>query len=351
MQLLRWTPVTWADQYHGVWLNSLNLLVTVTAVPAVVPGASAPSAVGNLSVAVLPSGLLTSLDGTSAPSNSSTVVTAGSWGDAVCDSGVVVYSHTALVVAFEPPPNTPHVPSGYTVHVSTAQTFPTNASTFTVAVAPGGSLSATVGLPLPWQPTALRFLVPGLVPNTPYFVRVAADPPTLPLGVVTILPRAVPLVFGTIGQPGSGCVCAGVLAGVPCGAVASHSAAAFTPQRPSICKFVQHGAGWGSWPLRNSPPRPLLSRATCCDHGKRGRVCLSGPAAWFCAPCSLCAAPSRQPPPLEAPPSPPSAPLVALPPHEARSPLAPASSVPRRIEGPKHLWAVAVVPGHDAPSL
>jgi hypothetical protein len=236
VQLLRWTPSAWADDYRGVWLDALSLLVTATAVPAAVPDGSS---VGNLSVAVLPTGLLTSLDGTSAPSNSSTVVAAGSWGHVVCDAGAVVYSHTALAVAFEPPPGASYAAPGYTIQVSTSMDFPANASTRTMLLTPGGSLTTTVGLPPPWQPTALRYIVRELVPDTAYYVRVGAAPPALPAEVTAILLQAVPVVFSAVGEPGSGCSCTSVRAGTLCAAAPSQTASAFTPRRPVIGTCVR----------------------------------------------------------------------------------------------------------------
>jgi hypothetical protein len=231
MQVLRWTPSTWAVDYQGVWLDTLSLLVTATSVP---DSALVSSAVGSLSVSVLPSGMLTSLDGTSDASNSSVVVAAGSWGDAVCDGGVVVFSHTALAVAFEPPPNASYVPLGYTIHVSSLRAFPANASTIVVPVTPAGSLVSTVGLPPPWLPSALRFVVPGLLVDTAYYVRVGVTPPTLPAEVSTILPRAVPVVFSALREPSTGCSCASVRAGMPCGATPSQNAVEYMPRRPVI---------------------------------------------------------------------------------------------------------------------
>ncbi len=219
-----------------MWLDALSLLVTATAVPAAVPDGSR---VGNLSVAVLPAGLLTSLDGTSAASNSSTVVAAGSWGHVVCDAGAVVYSHTALAVAFEPPSSASYVAPGYTIQVSTSRDFPANASTHTVPVTPGGSLTATVGLPPPWQPTALRYIVRELVPDTAYYVRVGAAPPALPAEVTAVLPRPVPVVFSAVGEAGAGCPCASVRAGAHCAAAPSQNASEFTPRRPVIGTFTR----------------------------------------------------------------------------------------------------------------
>jgi hypothetical protein len=197
VQVLSWSPSTWASDYRGQWVDTLTLLVTTTSVPVAVrsdPSARSAVAVGALQVTVKLSGELTSLDGTSAASNASTIVSAGSWGDIVCDGGVVVYSHTALVVAFEPPANASYVPASYTIQVATAASFPLDdPSTRTVAALPGGSATATVALPLPLSATALRYIVPGLTTGTPYFVRVRAAPPELPADVT--LPRPVPGVF------------------------------------------------------------------------------------------------------------------------------------------------------------
>jgi hypothetical protein len=230
-QLLRWTPSTWAMDYHGAWLDSLSLLVTATSVPGTAP---VGSAVGSLSVSVLPSGMLTSLDGTSAASNGSTVVAAGSWGDVVCDSGAVVFSHTALAVAFAPPPNASYVPSGYVIHVSSSRAFAANASTIVVPVTPAGSLGSAVGLPPPWLPTALRYVVAGLAVDTAYYVRVGVTPPALPADVSTILPRTVPVVFSALSEPGTGCSCGSARAGLPCAAAPSQAAVEYTPRRPVI---------------------------------------------------------------------------------------------------------------------
>jgi hypothetical protein len=228
-----------------MWLNSLNLLITVTAVPTMPTNASG---VGSLSVSVLPSGALTSLDGTSTPSNSSTVVTAGSWGDVVCDGGVVVYSHSSLAVAFEPPPTAAYAPSAYTIHVSTSRAFPAEPSTRAVLVTPGGSLAATVALPAPWLPSALRYVVNELAPDTGYYLRVGVSPPSLPVEVSTVLPRPVPVVFSALGEVGTGCACASLRESLPCVATPSLNASAFTPHRPvigklrSVCVAVLHYA-------------------------------------------------------------------------------------------------------------
>jgi hypothetical protein len=235
--VLLWTPSTWAVNYHGIWLDSLSLLVTVT--EASLPARSDPSlrratAVGQLRVDVLPEGNLTSLDGTSAPSNASAVVTSGSWGDVVCDGGVVVFSHTALVVAFQPPPNASYTPSTYTLQVSASDAFPDGALADRVVTTADGSAAATVGLPLPLSPSALRYLLPSLTTGTSYFTRVAVGPPTLPSEVVAILPRAVPVVYSALGQPGLGCACDSVRFRAACDAVPPVVAGGVAPTRPAI---------------------------------------------------------------------------------------------------------------------
>jgi hypothetical protein len=197
MQILMWTPSSWASDYRGQWVDTLTLLVTAMSVPTTMrshPSTRSAVAVGALRVAVLPSGNLTSLDGTSAASNATAVIDSGSWGDVVCGGGVVVYSHTALVVAFEPPANASYVPASYTIQVATAASFPLDdPSTRTVVVSPAGSVTATVALPSPLSAGALRYLIPGLATGTPYFVRVGAAPPSLPVDVS--LPRPLPTVF------------------------------------------------------------------------------------------------------------------------------------------------------------
>jgi hypothetical protein len=170
-------------------------MVTVIEVPAMVhtdPSVRSAVAVGALRVTVLPSGSLTSLDGTSAASNATgtALVTAGSWGDVVCDGGMLVYSHTALAVAFEPPANASYVPASYTIQVpvATAASFPAgDPSTRTVVVSAATSAVGAVTLPSSFTSSTLRHVAPGLTAGVPYHVRVSAAPPTLPADV-TLLP-------------------------------------------------------------------------------------------------------------------------------------------------------------------
>jgi hypothetical protein len=197
LQVLSWSPPTWASDYSGQWVDTLTLLVTAIEVPVTAhtnPSVRNAVAVGALQVTVLPTGDLTSLDGTSAPSNASATVSAGSWGDVVCDGGVLVYSHTTLVVAFEPPANASYVPTSYTIQVAIDAMFSANdSSTRTVVVAPASSAAGAVALPPPFSTTALRYIVPGLDTGVPYHVRVSVSPPVLPVDLT--LPRSVPSVF------------------------------------------------------------------------------------------------------------------------------------------------------------
>jgi hypothetical protein len=196
-QVLAWSPSTWASSYSGQWVDTLTLMVTLDEVPAMArtdPSVRSAVAVGALRVTVLPSGNLTSLDGTSAASNATALVTAGSWGDVVCDGGVLVYSHTALVVAFEPPANASYVPTSYTIQVASDARFSANdSSTRTLVVAPTSSAAGMVALPPPFSATALRYIVPGLDTGKPYHVRVSVSPPVLPVDLA--LSRSVPSVF------------------------------------------------------------------------------------------------------------------------------------------------------------
>lgn len=192
--MLVWTSV-WATDYRGQWVDTLTLLVTAVEVPSDVrsqPSTRSAVAVGALGVSVLPSGNLTSLDGTSAASNASAMVTAGSWGEVVCNGGVVVYSHTALAVAFEPPANAGYVPASYNIQVATTPDFPVNA-THTRVVSPASSETTAVALPPPLPLSALRYVVTGLATGTPHHVRVSVAPPTLSNEV--LLPRALPSVY------------------------------------------------------------------------------------------------------------------------------------------------------------
>jgi hypothetical protein len=226
-----------------MWLDSLSLLVTAAAVQPSADASRAAVAVGTLTVAVLAAGNLTSLDGTSAASNATAVVSGGSWGDAVCGGGVVVYSHSALVVAFEPPANASFVPSSYSIQLSTSSEFPPGASTRSVVVTPSGTTAPALALPPPLSATSLHYVVAGLATGTPYYTRVGVTPPALPTEVTSVLPQAVPVVFSPLGEPGEGCSCASSLVGPTCPTLSSGGAAAVTPHRPVIGECCSLDAG------------------------------------------------------------------------------------------------------------
>lgn len=238
--LLAFDPQEWATDYSGTWLTSMALLVDVVSVSGSSrsdPNFRQRTRVGSLAVTVLPTGNLTSLDGTSAPSGASTVVSHGSWGDVVCDGGLYVYSHTALVAAFMPPVSTTAAPSEYLVTVATTQAFAPNASSVVKVGATQGSLPLLASPP--WVPgAALRFLLPDLQPDTPVFVRVAALVPALPVFVSRDLWRAVAPVAWPLGGDG-GCSCSDATSGPGCGS--------------------SPGAGQGL-----APTRPLIGVCTPC---------------------------------------------------------------------------------------
>jgi hypothetical protein len=234
--VLAFSPQDWAVDYTGMWLSPIALLVTVLAVPAGArssPVARSSTAVGVLRVAVLPSGGVVSADGTSVPSDASTLVTSGSWGDVVCDGGLIVYSHKAVVVAFLPPVNTTHVPAHYTLSASSSPTFPVGPFTRILTVAAAQSASSSdIALPTGLPATSLRFVVPHLTPGEAIYVRVAASVPPLPVDIASVLPRAVAPLAWPLGGLG-GCSCAAVTAGAGCGDAPGEDQAV-VPSRPVI---------------------------------------------------------------------------------------------------------------------
>jgi hypothetical protein len=256
--LLSFSPPAslWATNYTGTWVAFTALLVTVLAVPGGVVGAGGSAAVGSLAVTVLPSGNLTSYDGTSTPSNASTTVTAGSWGETLCDSGVFVGSHTSLVVALSVPPGSSYTPSEFRLLVSTSPSAGAGATTLSV-LGPA-AFSATVaanqseaGIVLPTNgPTVaggtadgrLRFVVPGLVTGTPYYTWMAVLPPTLPIDVVLQLPKPVSAVYQPIAT--GPCTCGAASAGASLGCHADWSVAS---------------------PMAVAPALPIIGTATTLD--------------------------------------------------------------------------------------
>ncbi len=253
--LLAWTPSGWAENYTGAWFDATSLLVTVVAVgpgAAQSPGYRASTAVGALRVAVRASGNLVSLDKTSPPSNSSAVVNAGSWGDPVCDGGAHVYSATGAVVAFTAPMNASYTPGAFHVQVSTSPAFSPGGLVAVLTVTRAQSESA---LALPGAPGAstLRYLVPGLSPDVPYYVRVAPAVPDLPATVDAAVQARLPLTYVAVGAHGSdgGCTCAALAVGAGCAGVSG----ALSPVVPSVPRI-------GAWVPLPPPPAPTSSVAT-----------------------------------------------------------------------------------------
>jgi hypothetical protein len=215
--LLAWTPSGWADNYTGEWRDTMHLLVHLTSVPALSATMRSGTAVGTLRVSIKPGGGLTSFDGTSAACNETATVTAGSWGDVVCDGGLNVHSHTAVVAAFTSPTTTTgFTPGNFTLQVSTsAAVSPQPPRTLAVSAVES---SSGIALPTGVASSALRYLVPSLATGVTVYVRVAAAVPPLPAEVTRLLPWAVAPVFWPLGGPG-GCACADAVAGTGgCGA-------------------------------------------------------------------------------------------------------------------------------------
>jgi hypothetical protein len=210
----------------------MHLLVHLTSVPALNASVRSGTAVGTLRVSIKPWGGLTSFDGTSTACNDTATVTAGSWGDVVCDGSLHVYSHTAVVAAFMLPTTTPGFsPGNFTLQVSTSAAFSPQ-SPRTLAVTAAESSSGIV-LPTGVASSALRYLVPSLATGVPVYVRVAATVPPLPAEVTRLLPRPVAPVFWPLGGPG-GCACADAVAGTGgCGAT-TEVPQAMPPALPEI---------------------------------------------------------------------------------------------------------------------
>jgi hypothetical protein len=212
--LLSFNPPTWATSYNGSWVGHAALLVTVLTVPAgsrADPTARASTAVGALSITVLAGGNLTSLDGTSTPCNSSALLTSGSWGDVVCDGGLYVYSHTALVAAFSPPVNATYVPATYMLYVSPSQIL--SPQRLPIVSVLSSDNDTTISIPASLPSRSLRYFI--LVSALSH-VWVAASVPPLPAEVSQDLPRAVQPLIWPLGGPGS-CTCGSIAAGAGCG--------------------------------------------------------------------------------------------------------------------------------------
>jgi hypothetical protein len=239
--LLSFEPGDWATDYVGVWLDFMTLLVNVTSVDS--PEATnqssnathrAATAVGALRVTVQPGGNLTSFDGTSLPSNASSLVTSGSWGDPVCDGGLHVYSSTALVVSFVRPPLATYTPDNYTIQVLLADG--SGSVMHTLVVTAAGS-DSSVGLPAGVPSTSLRYPLPGLALRTLYTVRVGPSVPPLPAALQALLPTRVPQAAVDIGDAqGEGscsCMCSALVYGEGCG-TASGNVMGVSPLAPQL---------------------------------------------------------------------------------------------------------------------
>jgi hypothetical protein len=240
---LAFDPPDWAVDYSGSWLSSMALLVTVQAVAESILADSvfrARVGVGSLGISTRPSGNLTSLDGTSTPSNASTVLAHGSWGEVVCDGVLYVHSNTAIMAAFRAPANSSYAPASYNLTVSASPAFDdsTPVSVTYVEAALGGPSPAMASPP--WVPSsALRYLLPALAPDVTVYVRVAAAVPVLPPLVSRDLRRAVQPVAWPLGGDG-GCQCASVVSGSGCRPAAVGSPQGSAPTRPVICKGARH---------------------------------------------------------------------------------------------------------------
>ncbi len=235
--LLEFTPPQWATGYMGTWMSSTALLITVTDVPSAtqtdppVPSRTATD-VGSLRVTVRPLGGLTSLDRTAAPSNASSLVTDGSWGDVVCDGSLHVYSHTSVVVVFLPPVGPRgFTPVNFTVVVSKSSSFARNTTNLTLSVATNQSVSF-LELPPGLPAASLGYVVSGLEPGVPVYAQVAASVPVLPLEVARVLPFAVTPVLWAIGGS-EGCQCAALKTTTGCNS-SGGLPLALAPALPSI---------------------------------------------------------------------------------------------------------------------
>jgi hypothetical protein len=202
--LLVFDPPFWALDYRGAWLDYTTLVVYAGVVSGLVPSGAgsagngtspssgtfaALTSVGALTVTVLPTGGLTSFDGTSSACNDTSRLSAGSWGDVVCESAVMVYSHTALAVTFKPPLT--YAPGNFTIEVSGSPLFPVGPLTRSLGVTPAQS---DPSLARAFNSTSLWFTVRALTTRMPYWVRVAAASPALPAEVAALVP-ARPLVY------------------------------------------------------------------------------------------------------------------------------------------------------------
>jgi hypothetical protein len=144
------------EGYSGAWVSPSELDVTVT-VAAAAPVPAAATAVGQLRVTVLASGGLLSQSRASPPCTSSSVVEAGSWGDAVTALSVAVRTATSLMVRAAPP--------DLSIYAGLAARYSVNTYTIAwTAAASGGGATHTqsVVVPAGSMPVTLSPLTTGV---------------------------------------------------------------------------------------------------------------------------------------------------------------------------------------------
>jgi hypothetical protein len=233
-EVFQFEPGHWASDYTGRWLDQTTLQITITAIPSQLgSNGSQAAAVGSLRVKVIPSGNLTSWDRTSSPCNDTVVISAGSWGDIVCAAALDVFSYRSILASFHPPPL--YSPAAYSFQVSTLPTFPVDHRTRTLSFRVSEALSEVAVSDAPSSSGVpsrrLSFLISGLQVDTPCFVRVAGNPPTL---ASTNLPQP-PLVFTTISaDQTTNCNCTTQSLEAVCPPTTVESVRAAVPRKPSI---------------------------------------------------------------------------------------------------------------------
>jgi hypothetical protein len=192
--LLAFDPPGWALEYNASWVQgNTALLVTVVAV-----GPDAPLS-RPLRVFVRPEGGLTSLDGSSPPSTDITTVSSGSFGDTVCDGGLLVFSSTALMVTFRPPVVVGYTPARYNItlqptSVGAGRTVTRVVATNESLVLGTGPMPSSLGPGSAGSQGPLRFVLRGLTRGASYMASIGPDPPILSEDVKALLPAAVPRV-------------------------------------------------------------------------------------------------------------------------------------------------------------
>ena len=150
--------------YSGAWVSPsvLRIVIITAALGAPAPG----TAVGLFRVSVLASGGLCSATGTSAPSSTTGLLEAGSWGDAVQSSSVVVRSSTALYVTV----GTPSL-SAYPT-VLTSYSIDSYVMSWGASAAASGLGVMAVNVTAPVA-ASTSVTLPSLVPGVPVYFRVS----------------------------------------------------------------------------------------------------------------------------------------------------------------------------------